>query len=125
MVYTGQNLNEYGALDDATNPPALWDGESLHDSDFTAFGVDLAYKVSDMATITAGLMMGEGKVDVEDVTLKDETTTYHANVILTMAKGVTITPEFGVIDYKNFKADGETIDEPKITYYGIHWRIAF
>ena len=125
MIYTGENLNEYGALDNTTNFDATWDGTKICESEMLAYGIDLAYKVSDTFKVTAGYMAGESEIEVLGVKGEDPTRTYHVNATFTMAKGVTITPEMAVTDYDDVKVGNATTEEGKNTYYGVQWKIAF
>ena len=126
MVYTGENLNEYGALDNTKNYDVALNGTQVVDSEFMAFGIDLAYKVSDTLKVTAGYMTGESETDWDGAAKgEDPASTYHVNATFTLAKGVTITPEYAVTDYDEIKSGGVSTEQASNTYMGIQWKIAF
>jgi hypothetical protein len=122
QLWAGQNTQEYGA----GNPSfaAFWDGTKICDESYMAYGVDLAYKVSDMITVTAGYMAGEGESD-RPGTYEDPTATYHVNATFTVAKGVTISPEYMVLDNDDVTVAGVKTEQTKQSVMGVYWKIAF
>jgi len=125
MVWVGQNPIEYTAFPPISGYRVYWDGTKIVDSDYMSYGVDLAYKVSDTLKVTAGYITGKSERDLPG-TWEDETAAYHVNATFTLAKGVTVTPEYAVTDLKDYSDTGTTkAEQAKTTYYGIYWKIAF
>ena len=122
QVWQGTNAAEYGA----GNPgfAASWNGTAVVDTSCMYYGIDLAYKVSDTLKVTAGYMTGESESDAVGVN-EDPTTTYHVNATITLAKGVTITPEYMVLDNDDVTAAGVKTEESSTTVMGVYWKIAF
>ena len=123
MFYMAQNFAEYAA-GTAYNYAAFWDGTKICDEEFTAYGVNLAYKVSDTLALSASYVAGESELD-RPGTYEDETSHYHVNATFTMAKGVTITPEFLVLDRGDVINAGVKTEQAVDTRYGVYWKIAF
>jgi len=122
MVYGGDNLVEYGV--GAPGFSAFWNGTAVLDESAMYYGIDLAYKVSDMLTVTAGYMTGESESD-RPGTWEDETSQYHVNATITLAKGVTITPEYAVVDNDDIIQAGVTTEQTKTSWMGVYWQINF
>jgi len=122
QIWQGANAAEYGT----GNPgfAASWDGTQIVDTSCMYYGVDLAYKVSDMITVTAGYMTGQSESDAPG-TNEDPATTYHVNATITLAKGVTITPEYMVYDDDDVTNAGVKTEESSTTVMGVYWKIAF
>ena len=127
MIYTGENLNEYGALDDTKNYCAFWNGTAMIDSEFMGWGLDVAYKVSDTFEIAAGYNSGQSETDNDGTGAKgeDPAQAYFVNATFTLAKGVTISPEYAYVDYDEIKSGTVTTEQSSETYLGIQWKIAF
>ena len=127
MYWGGQNTVEYGAA-----PPdqsgqffnANWTGTALQDTEMTAYGIDVAYKVSDMLSVAAGYQAGEQELDAPGRN-EDETATYFVQAKVTLAKGVTIWPEYAVVDEKDRYVGGTKTEEDTTTWIGVYWKIAF
>ena len=122
MVWGGENTAEYGA--GAPAFAAFWDGTTLQDSSILVYGVDVAYKVSDMFSVAAGYQTGESESD-RPGTWEDPTSTYFANATITLAKGVTITPEYAVVDNDEITQAGAKTEQAKTTWIGVYWQINF
>jgi len=122
MVYTGENTVEYGVGAPAFN--AFWNGTAIVDESGMWYGIDVAYKVSDMFSVAAGYQTGESESD-RPGTYEDPTTTYFANATITLAKGVTLTPEYAVVDNDEITVAGVKTEESKTTWIGVYWQINF
>jgi len=122
MIWGGENVSEYGT--GAPSFGAFWNGTAIVDSSVMYYGIDLAYNVSDMLKVTAGYLTGEAESD-RPGTWEDETSQYHVNATITLAKGVTITPEYAVVDNDDIIQNGVTTEQTKTSYMGVYWKIAF
>ncbi|HCY88568.1 MAG TPA: hypothetical protein DHV36_25760, partial [Desulfobacteraceae bacterium] len=99
---------------------AIYEGGAIHDVD--AWGVALVAQVvfNDALSMEAGY--GHVDLDYGNATLfasdTDEAQSYYLNMPVTLAEGVQIVPEIGVIDYNESGQD-------KNTYAGAKWQIEF
>ena len=127
MYWGGQNTVEYGAA-----PPdqtgqffnATYVAPTLYDTDMNAYGIDVAYKVSDMIGVAAGYMAATQELDAPG-TWEDKTATYFVQASISLAKGVTLWPEYAVIDRKDVNLNGTKVEQDTSTWIGVYWRIAF
>jgi len=94
-------INAAGQVDDVEN----YGGEIV-----------AGYTFNDMLAVEAGVGYMQGEYDND--TEEDAVFAYYLQVPLTLAPGVTITPEAGVIDYDE---DGQE----QLTYFGAKWQINF
>ena len=122
MWWAATNPVEYGI--GAPGFGAAWNGTAIVDASAMYYGIDLAYKVSDMITVAAGYQTGESESD-QPGTWEDPTSTYFVNAAITLAKGVTITPEYAVVDNDEITENGVKSEESSTTWMGVYWKIAF
>jgi hypothetical protein len=122
MIWGGENTAEYGAGAPAFN--AVWNGSSVVDASAMFYGIDVAYAVSDTLKVAAGYQTGEAESDLPG-TYEDPTTTYFVNATFTLAKGVTITPEYAVVDDDDVTVAGVKTEECKTSWIGVYWQINF
>jgi len=120
-LYTGQNVGNLMAI--SVDGDNAWDdglatasGTTLLDND--AFGYLLVggYTINDMFTVEAGYAYAETDLDLS--TAEDEVSTYYLQSVITLAPGVMVIPEIGMIDGQE---DGDT----ETTYLGAKWQINF
>jgi hypothetical protein len=123
-VWGGNNLAEYGRGDDV-HYAAYWDGTKICDESSMVYGFDLGYKVSDTVGVTAGYFTGTSELD-RPGTWEWETSQYHVNATFTLAKGVSISPEYAVFDFGDKSDTGTTTaEQAKESRLGVYWKIAF
>jgi hypothetical protein len=123
-VYMGENVGNMIAVsldgDDAWDDGyADWDGTSVVDNEALGYNIVAGFKANDMFAFEAGY----GYVEVEELggALEDnEVQTYYVQSTITLAPGVFITPEIGMLDGKE---DGDGNFETM--YYGAKWQINF
>lgn len=86
--------------------------------DVENYGAEIVagYTFNDMFAVEAGLGCMQGEYDSDSS--GDGVFAYYVQVPITLAPGVTITPEVGVIDYYEEGQD-------EITYVGAKWQINF
>ncbi|MCG8688457.1 MAG: porin [Desulfobacterales bacterium] len=122
-AHTGQNLGNLGNAVESTDVTdyvtslAKYDGTDVVDCDSLAFRIVAYYAINDMLGFEIGYGYAENEFD-ETGAEDDEVTSYYVNMPITMAPGVILTPEIGVVDY-------EETGSSEITYVGAHWRINF
>jgi len=123
-VWGGNNLAEYGR-GDSVHYAAYFDGTKICDESSMVYGFDLGYKLSDTVGITTGYFTGTSELD-RPGTWEWETSQYHVNATFTLAKGVSISPEYAVFDFGDKSVTGTTTEEQaKESRLGVYWKIAF
>lgn len=101
---------------------AYYDGAKVYDAESFGFALVGSYTINEMFAISAGYGYAENTVDVAAGTVSedDEACTYYVNLPITLAPGVVITPEIGVVDYEEALTTEDTT-----TYFGARWKISF
>jgi hypothetical protein len=122
-LWMAQNPGNYGMAQDNSITKATLTGTTVNDADSMVYAAILGYKVTPMITLEAGMGVISNELEAGGVTAEAETTTIYLQAPITLAKGVSITPEVGTIDYGDIKpGTGERGD---ITWYGARWLIVF
>ncbi|WDP92642.1 MAG: hypothetical protein HUN04_24140 [Desulfobacter sp.] len=117
IIGVDTDLDGLTAATNTNDGYATWNGTQVFDTDVTGYQLVAAYTVNDMFRLEAGY--GYVEADSDDATIADdEAANYYVQAAITLAPGVTVTPEIGVYDYEE-NNDGE------ITYYGAKWQINF
>jgi len=103
-------------------PKANNNGNITDTDDTTTFGFNLVlgYNINDMLKIEGGYGWIASENDEYDEA--DAAQSFYVNLPITLAPGVSITPEFGVEDQMKDAADE---DEGSDTYFGAKWMINF
>ncbi|MEH0018871.1 MAG: hypothetical protein V6Z89_04420 [Desulfobacter sp.] len=120
-IYFGQNAGNLMAVsvdgdNDWDDGYAAISGTDLIDNDAMGFLLVGGYTFNDMFTVEAGY--GYAETELDNNTTEDEVASYYINATITMAPGVFVVPEIGVID-------GEEDGDTDTTYYGAKWQINF
>jgi hypothetical protein len=116
-AYMGQNAGHLIWIDTIGSSGVATDGiTQILDTDNMGYLVVLGAKFNDM--ISAELGYGYAESDFDGVALDDEVTSYYAQASITLAPGVYVVPEIGVID-------GEEAGQSQVTYFGAKWQINF
>jgi hypothetical protein len=132
-VFTGQNLGQYEFTFQLGADDAVYvadnTGGYIVDNDSVGFLVVAGYKVNDMLTFEAGYGYTQHELDWNG-NWEDDTQGYYLQAAITLAKGVSITPEIGVLDWKDTSIYGtnpgrQDTDQGKTVWYGAQWRITF
>ncbi len=89
----------------------------IYDNDVLGLLLVAGYKLNDMFTFEAGYGFAETELDKAGEP-EDQAQTYYIQSTITLAPGVYVIPEIGVID-------GEENGDEEITYYGAKWQINF
>lgn len=111
---TGGSGNAGAALENAA-------GTQILDNEVVGFQVVIGYTINDMIALEAGYGWIEEDIDTLD---SSDAQTYYLQAPITMAPGVTVTPEIGVYDYNEPTAVAGT-ETDQITYFGVKWQINF
>ncbi len=118
----GVNAGNYGMnLTDSTADAAVITGTKVEDTTSMGVTLVLGFAVSDMVGIEGGV--GYAVSSYDDSALEDDTAIdYYLQVPLTLADGVFIIPEIGMLDYAE---DSGKNKEGDITYFGAKFQINF
>jgi len=122
-VYMGQNVANYGFLQDADGS-ADWDGTKVVDNDSMGFNLIVGFKASDMITVEAGYGSVSSELDLPG-TYEDEANSYYVNATINLAKGCFIVPEIGKLDHADQIENGVKTEQGDTTYFGAKWQINF
>lgn len=118
--YWGQNVGPYGLKIKADADPAL-SGGKLEDNDAYGLMGLVGYKVNDTLALEAGIGYVSAELDING-SQEDDAMAYYLQAAITLAKGVSIVPEIGVLDYLD---DNKGVDQGDVFYYGMKWQINF
>jgi len=91
------------------------------DNDGYGFIVVAGAKINDMFSVEAGYGYVETEFDLTGP-VEDGAASYYLQFPITLAPGVYVTPEVGMIDYDE---DPGGYDESDTTYFGAKWQINF
>ena len=94
--------------------------DSIDDTTTLGYNLVLGYNINDMLKVEAG--WGYISSDNDNYDKADAATAYYINLPITLAPGVSITPELGVEDQLK---DADDVDEGSDTYFGAKWMINF
>ena len=127
IIYSGQNQLNYGS-ETSWVWSAYYDAatDSITDIDALGWFLVAGCKVTDMVSLEAGY--GQRKLERERPGFdkdEDKNAMFYINMPITVAKGFTITPEFGYFDEKDQNIAGVSKDQGDTTYYGVYWRMDF
>lgn len=127
-IYTGQNAGHLILIE--TNGPLATYGDGLAgfdavgnkilDRDSVGYLIVAGAKINDMFSVEFGYGHIASELDAPVGGLKtdDDVTTYYGQAVVTLAPGVQIIPEIGVIDY-------EEVNQATVNYIGAKWQINF
>lgn len=119
-IFLGQNVGNLVDCDvngeDSGAGYARYDGTNVQDNDALAWKVVVSYTFNDMLAAQAGY--GFMQTEVDETSTEDEVQAYYLQVPITLAPGVSVVPEAGVIDYRETGQD-------ETTYFGAKWQIEF
>lgn len=123
QVYMTTNGKEWG---DGyhTGFGAFFDGTKVVDEDQMAWSLTAGMKLSDTMSFEVGYGSTEYELD-RPGTYEDDASAMYAQLPITIAKGFTVCPEIGVIDYGDQTVAGVKSKEGEFTYYGAVWKIHF
>jgi hypothetical protein len=119
--HISQNGTNYGLNYASIDGGANFSGNEVKDNDGYGYLGAIGYKINDMLTIEAGYSYVQGEDDLPNVQ-EDDASWMYVMLPITVAPGVTISPEVGKID------EGESaarVDQGDTTYIGATWKIAF
>ena len=96
-------------------------GTKVIDNDAMGFRVAVAYAFNEMFGVEVGYGYQQTEFDMSG-SEEDEVQSYYIQFPITLAPGVHVVPEVGVVDYMD-NAQGNS--ESETTYFGAKWQINF
>jgi hypothetical protein len=98
-------------------------GGDVIDNDAIGGRICVGYTFNEMFAVEIGYGYQQTEYD-ENVAGTDEyeSQSYYINFPITLAPGVVVTPEVGVVDYT---VDDSSLEQDEITYFGAKWQIDF
>jgi len=121
-LYTAKNPKEYGHVGSQAQAATLG-ATDVNEVDAMGFLVNFAYNFNPMMGIYAGFGQATDELDVPG-TSEGTHTLFYVGLPINLAKGVTLTPEVGMME-NELDTGAAVTPAPSTTYYGAYWRIAF
>ena len=98
-------------------------GESIEDVDSYGLGFTAVFRLSDAISFEAGYNMQQDKRKFDR--RKNDRYAWYINMPWQVAKGVSLTPEFGVANDGDDEVAGVKTKQGKRTAFGVYWMISF
>ena len=115
-VYTGQNSGQLlWEGPGGANSPAIAGTQQL-DMESLGYLIVATTKINDMFSLELGY--AKLSTELDGAVAEDDVSSYYAQAVITMAPGVYVIPEIGVIDQ-------DEAGQTKTTYFGAKWQINF
>ena len=116
-LFFGQNAGNLVGIDTGADQGlAVASATTVLDNDVFGYQVVAGYVVNDMFALEAGY--GHVEEDIDGGIPSNDAENYYVQAPITLAPGVTVTPEVGVYDYNE-------AGENDVTYFGAAWKITF
>lgn len=130
QIYIGQNVDNYmgslwGTQEGYPTSSAYLIGGEVYDSDSLGAYVQFGFTFTEMFACELGIGYVNSEVEVDNVTYETEAMSYYAQFPITLAPGVFIVPEIGVINDIDYTADDADWDAGDKMYFGAKWQINF
>lgn len=129
-AFYAQNPREYGLFLPGNPFGAQYYAatDTVEEVEAVGFMVLAGMKFTDMLAFEAGY--GYAKIERDNLNPafaddEDAKAFYYIQMPITLAKGVSVTPEIGKFDEKDHTLNGTTQDDGDAIYYGAYWRIDF
>jgi hypothetical protein len=103
---------------------AVLSGTTIKDEDGMGYTLVAGMMLSDTMKFEVGYGHNEYELDLPG-TYEDTSNAYYAQLEIKLAKGFTVTPEFGKVDDDEKITNGVVSKEGDLTYYGAVWKIHF
>ncbi len=123
-AWFGQNVGTYGLWHTTSDDPiAVIAPGNIDIVDNDSYGLILVVgaRINEMIAIESGIGYTESELDASGIQ-EDDQLAYYVQATITLAPGVFIVPEVGVIDMAENMAGN---NEQKTLYYGLKWQINF
>jgi len=117
-LWFGQNVGNYGLYNAPADDAGIDAvGRNVIDNDAFGYLLTVGYTFNDMFYVEAGYSAAEAELDTAGAT-SDEITSFYVQTNITLAPGVFVVPEIGMID-------NEEANTSETLYYGLKWQINF
>ena len=124
LVWIAQNSRGYQVSSrNPFSPLYVAATDSIEDVDSIGFGLSAVFRLSDSISFEAGYSWTEDERDFDNLT--NDRDYIYINMPWRIAKGVTLTPEFGILSDKDDEVAGVKTDQGKRAYIGAYWTISF
>jgi hypothetical protein len=124
MAWIAQNSKGYQVSSrNPFDPLYVAATESIEDVDSIGFGFTAVFRLSDAISFEAGYSWTEDERDFDNRTNNRDY--WYINMPWQIAKGISLTPEFGILNDKDDEVAGVATDQGKRTYIGAYWMISF
>ncbi|MCD4743135.1 MAG: hypothetical protein K8R67_11735 [Desulfobacteraceae bacterium] len=126
-AWYGENVGTYGlwhnTLDDFGGAiiPTIPGDIDIEDNESYGLLFVVGAKINDMVSVEAGIGYTESELDFVGWQ-EDDNLAYYVQATVTLAPGVFIVPEVGIIDSQEDMAGA---DDQSLLYYGLKWQINF
>ena len=125
-AWLGQNTGQYGfgfPVQPVSGALSVIGVTNITIEDNDAYGLlfVVGARINDMIAVEGGIGYTEAEWDIPGIQ-EDDQLSYYVQAKITLAPGVFLVPEVGVIDFKENMAGA---DEADILYYGLKWQINF
>ncbi len=129
----GENLGNYGNTfikpvsrkgERGTDASADFVGSSIKDNESWGYVLVLGYKVLDRLKLEAGYSAVSAEDDLPGKN-EDDAQAYYIQAKISLADGVYLIPEAGVLDYEDHYENGVKFEDGDETFLGLYWQIDF
>jgi hypothetical protein len=122
-LYMANNPGIYGEVGSNAQANTFTAAGEANDVDTLGLLVDFNYKLNPMMSIYAGY--GQAVSELDTPGTNEKTNTYmYVGLPITLAKGVSLTPEIAITTEEH-DVGAATTPAPSTTYYGAYWRVNF
>lgn len=120
--WIGENTGSYELLNQPMDSPTInFNTQSVVENDARAFILVAGFTVNEMVSLETGYGYTEAELDI-DGAFNDAIETWYLQSKVTLAPGVFVVPEVGLVDWKHNSAG---VNEGETLYYGAKWQIDF
>ncbi len=121
-AWKGRNTGSYRIMNQPMDLPVIDLGtHTVNDNDAYAYILVAGVKVNETVAVEAGYGYTEAELDIVN-SQEDAITSLYLQTSLTLAPGVSVVPEIGLIDWEKNAAG---VDQGETFYYGAKWQIDF
>jgi hypothetical protein len=130
QIYMGQNVDNYmgslwGTQEGYVTSSAFIIGGEVYDADSLGAYVQFGFTFTEMFACEVGVGYVKSEVDFDTDTVETTAMSYYAQFPVTLAQGVFIVPEIGVISDIEYSSNAGDYDAGDQIYYGAKWQINF
>jgi hypothetical protein len=123
MIWSGQNVGLYGlSYNQEVDFTPDYEAGDIRDNNGYGGVASIGVKINDVIGVEAGYGYVTGEDDPVGKNHKDEAWAVYLQAPITLAQGVTVTPEIGHYDYEE---NDTNADQGYESYFGAKWQISF